>query len=164
MTRALILLFFYFGLLGQIYSQSLQGQIFLIGPSIDKEKCESQAYCDCCGYDVWFLDDKEFVMVSYCLYQDAYYPGTYIKTKDRLNLTFKQFFIAVTFQEGTNKQKEEKKKSKMDSMTFQIKSCGQGMILENPYLKELKYGSRRPTAVEQVTKDKLKKIKRIQTG
>lgn len=57
--------------------QDFTGQVFMLTEYFVDDKCEVFAECDCCSTDLFFLKDKEFGMVSRCLYNDSYFRGTY---------------------------------------------------------------------------------------
>ncbi len=158
-TLTLVLGLFQLAALGQ----NLKGQAFLISATLNQATCEVEAYCDCCGSDLIFNNEREFALISYCLNEDSYFTGTYSISNGKLTLTFKQLVAKEIVEEGTDVERSVKEVVKIKPMTFKILSCGKGKsVFENPTSKDLKYGSRRDENKVLEIMNKLKESKAYQ--
>ena len=66
----------------------LTGKVYFFGPRFDSIKCEIDAGCDCCSDNILFINDSNFVHISYCMDDDTYYKGKYIIHKDKVILKY----------------------------------------------------------------------------
>lgn len=71
------------------YDTLFSGNIFTLSANYDDDKCESVDFCDCCSYELIFLNQNKFVQVSPCGNIDYYTGGTYSYDDGLLELNFK---------------------------------------------------------------------------
>lgn len=127
--------------------QTLTGKIFEIGG--EKENCRISGACDCCTSEIYFINDKQFALFDYCLFEYFLSTGTYKIVSNNLVLSFKQ----VSVESGTDEEKRNeylrRKVAEIKPMTFQIGKCDDGeAMLENKEFKEYKFGFRKSTTGE----------------
>lgn len=72
----------------------LTGKVYFFGPRFDSIKCEIDAGCDCCSDNILFINDSNFVHISYCMDDDSYYKGKYIIHKDKVILKYDTFEVS----------------------------------------------------------------------
>jgi len=103
--------------------------------------CTLENRCDCCLSDLFFISDKEFVLIDYCEAGGTYTTGTYLRTKNKFILTFKQFVVSEESDYLIDKREIKKKNIKIEPMEFEFTLCGQKTTtIENLKLKSYRYG------------------------
>ena len=130
------------GLQAVSVGQDFTGQVFMLTEYFADDKCEGFAECDCCSTDLFFLTDKEFGMVSRCLYNDSYFRGTYSVKANKLTLTFTQTVVDEILNEETNKTQNDLKTIEIQPYQFTISKCGSKVRFQHATIKDFKNGSR----------------------
>lgn len=113
--RHILLLFLSltFGSINTTIAQSLAGHVYIMTEHLGDGECWILLECDCCSADIFFLTEKEFVMVDRCIHNESYYKGTYTTNKDNLVLNFDQFAVNETYNDVTEETKLEKRNQKI---------------------------------------------------
>lgn len=71
-----------------IENVNLKGKVYLFSIEFDTTNCKVIGGCDCCASHVVFLDDKEFVTVTYCTGDERYTKGSYTINDTSLVLSY----------------------------------------------------------------------------
>ena len=66
----------------------LTGADYFFAPQFDAEKCEGIAECDCCSWNVLFINDKNFITICPCESDESVFTGTYKILKDKVILDY----------------------------------------------------------------------------
>jgi len=151
------LLFFMLTVCKQIYGQQLAGQVFILAEKYDNTTCEIVAECDCCASDLFFLNSKDFALISRCLFNDTYYKGTYLISKGKLTLNFNQKYVVELVNEETDKITHNVTKTKIESDVFSISTCEKKIRLSHLTVKDFSNGFRYPLQKEKELKTELYK-------
>ncbi|MCA4897506.1 MAG: hypothetical protein ACK514_09550 [Bacteroidota bacterium] len=122
--------------------QSFANEVFLLSKFFDENECKTVAQCDCCASDLFFLNSRQFVMVSRCLYNDTYFSGTYSITERNLALTFSQKSVVEKIEEETNEISYETAMQKIGNIEFIIDFCQEHIKVHNSTIKEFTNGSK----------------------
>lgn len=56
---------------------SLIGKAYFFGPAFDKKSCTVIAECDCCSSNILFLNERDFIAISYCEAEQEFLKGHY---------------------------------------------------------------------------------------
>jgi hypothetical protein len=147
-----------FGILLEAYPQKFAGQVYQIAESYLETECVVNPECDCCASDIVFLTEKKFGLISRCIYNDAYYTGTYQVKDDKLVLTFKQAVVTEIVDEGTKKVENERRNIIIEPINYKISNCGLNSIrleFTDKDGKDFQNGSRRTQADEKRIMKKL---------
>ena len=143
-----------------VSGQTFTGQVYQLAESFLEEKCSVNPECDCCSNDLIFLSDKEFALITRCIYNDSYFTGTYVSTADKLILTFKPSVVNEIVDEETKEINNQKKKSEIKPSTFRVSDCGQNRLrLEYDHMdgKDFKNGTRHSPTKEKEIIERLKR-------
>ena len=117
------------------------GEVFLISELFDNQICSGIAQCDCCGTDLFFLDESQFAMISRCLFNDSYFSGTYQMLNDNLILNFTGKSVVELINESTNEVNYKTDTLEIKPIEFAVGWCREKILLQNPQLNGLKYGT-----------------------
>ena len=102
-----------------------------------KSDCTVETGCDCCITDLFFLSDKEFVLIGNCEGGGSYFSGTYLKVNKKVTLTFKPFYVSQESDYLIENRKIEKKEIKINPMEFDLTTCGPKLeTIENFKIKD----------------------------
>ncbi len=113
------------------FSQNKAGlinKVYYFGPEIDSITCRINAECDCCTDDIVFLNQKEFVKVSYCMADKSVSRGTYQASGDKLILKYKGIFISRNIDMEWESKHQSSKKIKYNWETHKVNTFSDTMI------------------------------------
>lgn len=82
----------------------MENNVIFFAPTIDTTNCEIIAECDCCAWEIAFINKTEFIEVSYCMDEISVSKGTYQVDNKKINLSYNGFHI--------NKLHDEKKEAR----------------------------------------------------
>jgi hypothetical protein len=117
-------------------SKSLNGELYIMAPSIDSTTCLAYGECDCCASHYAFLDDTTFIAVDYCLEGDTYYKGNYEMGNNNIILHFgnlviqKEYNMDEVGSEGSFKLRLEKYDSQ--KIVYPLFLCKGNTCFKNP--------------------------------
>ncbi len=150
-----LLLFFMLTVCKQIHGQQLSGQVFILAEKYEDTTCEIIAPCDCCASDLFFLNSKEFALINRCLFSDTYYKGTYLISKGKLILNFKQMSVLEVVNEETSKVTHEITHMNISPYVFSVGKCKKKTRLTHLTIKDFSNGFRYPVQKEKELKKEL---------
>lgn len=81
---------------GQIFSQQknkLNQTVYYFGPTIDSASAKVLAECDCCTDNILFINEKEFVAISYCMADKTVSKGNYTIQANKVILYYDGLFV-----------------------------------------------------------------------
>ncbi|MCE2994404.1 MAG: hypothetical protein ACK5RG_17845 [Cyclobacteriaceae bacterium] len=142
-----------------IHGQTLSGQVFILSEQYDENKCEVVALCDCCATDLFFINKKEFVMVSRCLFDNTFSKGKYRIKNNLLTLKYNKIHISEKTDEQTGKVTHVVEKSNIEKSDFEINTCGKKLRLHHTAIPEFKNGMQYEQSKEKQLKSELLKSK-----
>lgn len=137
--------------------QSLSGQVFILSEQYDENKCEVVALCDCCATDLFFINKKEFVMVSRCLFDNTYSKGKYRIKNNVLTLKYNKIHVSEKTDEQTGKVTYVVEKSNVDKSEFEMNTCGKKLRIHHATIAEFKNGMQYDSKKEKQLKAELDK-------
>lgn len=76
---------------------TLSGSNYFFAPEFDAEICEGIAECDCCSWNILFIDDKNFITICPCESDESVYKGTYQIFKDKVILSYNTLAVDRTY-------------------------------------------------------------------
>ena len=138
-------------------SQDLSGQVFILSEQFAEDKCEVEALCDCCATELFFINKKEFVMVSRCLFDNTFLKGKYKINPKTLTLKYSKTHVNEKTDEQSGKVTCEVVKSRVDHTEFEVSQCSKKIRLRHPTITEFKNGTRHERAKEKQLKAELYK-------
>jgi len=77
--------------------KNLAGQVYFFAPEFDSTTCEVSAACDCCTEDILFLNNSNFIHISYCLSEEQVFKGTYKIDNDKVYLKYDSLNIHIEY-------------------------------------------------------------------
>jgi hypothetical protein len=72
---------------------ALSGTNYFFGPKFNAQDCEPVAECDCCSWNILFIDATKFVTVCPCESEESVLRGTYKILDDKVVLTYDKLQI-----------------------------------------------------------------------
>lgn len=70
------------------HDHALSGTVYLCSIEFDSTNCSVSGPCDCCAAHLIFLDNQEFISVSYCTGDESYNKGAYTLNDSSLILSY----------------------------------------------------------------------------
>lgn len=119
-----------------IERKSLNGQLYILAPSIDTTACLAFGECDCCASHYAFLDDSTFIATDYCLEGDTYYKGSYQLSSNDITLNFgalviqKEYNMEEVGSDGSFKIRPEKYDSQ--KIVYPLFQCKGNTCFKSP--------------------------------
>ena len=129
--------------------RSLAGQVYFFAPELDSASCEAIDACDCCASNVLFLDDTNFVTISYCESDEQIFRGTYKIDNYEVYLQYDSIEVDKEYNweiqtdtTGTVKTEYFIKRQKIEAnkITLTASSCKEQFFFKTGD-KEISYGS-----------------------
>lgn len=140
-----------------LYGQSLSGQVFILSEQYDENKCEVVALCDCCATDLFFINKREFVMVSRCLFDNTFSKGKYRIKNNVLTLKYNKIHVSEKTDEQTGKVTHVVEKSNVEKSEFEMNTCGKKLRIHHSTIAEFKNGMQYDSKKEKQLKADLAK-------
>lgn len=69
-------------------SFNLSGTNYFFGPEFDSKTCEPVAECDCCSWNILFLDAENFITICPCESDESILRGTYKIVNNQVVLSY----------------------------------------------------------------------------
>ena len=138
-------------------AQVLSGQVFILSEQYDENKCEVVALCDCCATDLFFINKKEFVMVSRCLFDNTFSKGKYRIKNNILTLKYNKIHVSEKTDEQTGKVTHVVEKSNVEKSEFEMNTCGKKLRIHHATIAEFKNGMQYDSRKEKQLKAELAK-------
>lgn len=69
-------------------SFNLSGTNYFFGPKFDSKTCEPVAECDCCSWNILFLDAENFITICPCESEESFLRGTYKIVNNQVILSY----------------------------------------------------------------------------
>lgn len=67
--------------------------VYYFTSNFDSTNCKVYSACDCCSENVVFLNESEFVTISYCQGNEGYFKGKYVILDSTLQLNFNSSYV-----------------------------------------------------------------------
>jgi hypothetical protein len=146
-------------------ANKLSGHVYCFAPTIDSTKCTVIPECDCCSDDFLFLNEKDFIRISYCMAEQTVIKGIYAFEKNNLILKYDSLVYYTendqsneirTIGKGKKEYLIKKEIGKPSIDTLTQFSCKEKVVYKNP--KEETFGTISEKDSIQIYIDELKKV------
>ncbi|MDI9858065.1 hypothetical protein [Flectobacillus roseus] len=77
--------------------KNLAGKVYFFAPDLDTTTCEAFGACDCCTSNILFLNNKDFVTISYCVTDQQIAKGTYHIDNDKVYLQYDSLKVDIEY-------------------------------------------------------------------
>ena len=119
----------------EIDIEYFKNKVFGVGPSMEVNKCEIVAECDCCMADLVTFDN-DFYYISDCMGDKAYMKGTFEVDEGRLLLIFEENYLSEYFSEDSEDDTSELKIEKVEDIDItkvSLLQCNNKRLLSLQY-------------------------------
>jgi hypothetical protein len=146
-----------FGLSSVIFGQDFSGKVFVQTEDFSNDRCAPRIECDCCASEIIFTSTSYFVMVDRCIHNDTFYKGTYVVSKDQVELKFQQSIVSESYDETNETSELIRQNTNIGPLRYSISTCSLGeTILQRTDLKVLTLAFRLSADQEEKIKKELK--------
>lgn len=123
--------------------------VYYFTSNFDSTNCKVFSACDCCSENIVFLNESEFITISYCLGNEGYFKGNYVILDSTLQLNFNKFYVLNEYNweyeldtTGTIKNQYNIKKLKCDERPkrLDIFFCKKEVCLKGRHENQEYYG------------------------
>jgi hypothetical protein len=114
---------------------NLAGQVFFFAPELDTTECVATGACDCCASHCLFLDESNFILISYCDSDEEYFSGTYKIDGNKVFLHYSDKKVVSELKEDMNEEIQDdyvvySEKAEASNVTFTTFNCRGQMLLK----------------------------------
>ena len=67
--------------------------VYYFTSDFDSTNCKVYSACDCCSENVLFLNEHEFITISYCQGNESYFKGKYVILDNTLQLNYDSSYV-----------------------------------------------------------------------